>query len=136
MQGSCLLWDARKLKMLKGFDEQFFMFAEEVDLQYRAFLMGWERVFVPDAKIFHHHGASVRKEPEKHFIELYKSMILFIEKYNNKYYVTMLKIIWLFGNFIRYFFYSKIFKSKRSSKINSAKYGAAFDFILTSLHRR
>jgi GT2 family glycosyltransferase len=43
---------------LGGFDETFFMEWEDLDLCWRASLRGWETVYVPDACVRHHVGAS------------------------------------------------------------------------------
>jgi hypothetical protein len=44
-----------------GFDERYFIYHEETDLQYRMSQRGWEIWFVPDAKVVHVEGASTRK---------------------------------------------------------------------------
>ncbi|MCB0047263.1 MAG: glycosyltransferase family 2 protein [Caldilineaceae bacterium] len=46
-------WEA-----LGGFDESFWMYLEDVDLSFRARLMGWETVFAPDARVYHHLSAN------------------------------------------------------------------------------
>ena len=43
---------------LKGFDERFFVYYEEVDLLYRACEMGVRSVYLPSASAFHHGGYS------------------------------------------------------------------------------
>ncbi|MEM7534245.1 MAG: glycosyltransferase family 2 protein [Chloroflexota bacterium] len=39
---------------LGGFDEDFWMYIEDVDIAFRAQLMGWQAIFVPDARVYHH----------------------------------------------------------------------------------
>jgi GT2 family glycosyltransferase len=39
-------------------DEDFFMYCEDIDLSYRLMLRGWPRFYVPDATIQHHIGKS------------------------------------------------------------------------------
>jgi GT2 family glycosyltransferase len=41
------------------FDEEFFMYAEEVDLQYRMHLKGYERVVIDGPLIVHIEGGSM-----------------------------------------------------------------------------
>ncbi len=43
---------------LGGFDEDFWMYLEDVDLSFRARLMGWQVVLAPDARVYHHLSAS------------------------------------------------------------------------------
>lgn len=44
------------------FDERFFMYSEEVELQFRIQKHNYSCVFVPEAKIMHYGGASIIKE--------------------------------------------------------------------------
>lgn len=43
---------------LGGFDEQFWMYLEDVDFGFRARLAGWETIFAPHARVYHHLSAS------------------------------------------------------------------------------
>jgi GT2 family glycosyltransferase len=45
------------------FDEQFFMYLEDVDLSMRATVMGWDNYLVPDARAYHMGSASSGKNP-------------------------------------------------------------------------
>ena len=47
------LWEA-----LDGFDEEFWMYIEDVDLSFRAQLLGSEAVFAPAARVYHKLGSS------------------------------------------------------------------------------
>ena len=41
-----------------GFDERLFMYLEDVDLAWRLQLLGWEAVFAPAARLYHHLSAT------------------------------------------------------------------------------
>lgn len=43
---------------LGGFDESFWMYLEDADFAFRAQLLGWETRFVPQARVYHHLGAT------------------------------------------------------------------------------
>ena len=43
---------------LGGFDEDFWMYIEDVDLAFRARLMGWDAIYAPAARVFHQISAS------------------------------------------------------------------------------
>lgn len=45
-------------QMLGGFDEDFWMYLEDVDYGFRAQLAGWEAVFAPKARLYHRLSAS------------------------------------------------------------------------------
>ena len=40
------------------FDEDFFLFMEDVDLSFRARLAGWKCIYVPTARVVHFHGGT------------------------------------------------------------------------------
>lgn len=40
------------------FDAQFFMYADDTDLGWRARLRGWKTIYTPNARVFHMHSAS------------------------------------------------------------------------------
>lgn len=43
---------------LGGFDEEFWMYLEDVDFAFRARLAGWEAILAPKARVYHHLSAS------------------------------------------------------------------------------
>lgn len=40
------------------FDEEFFAYLEDVDLAWRAQLAGWDAIYVPQARVYHHHSGT------------------------------------------------------------------------------
>ena len=60
--GCCILVSLQSLKTLGGFDENFNMYAEDVDLCLRGKTMGIDSIFVPQAKIYHKVSASIGGE--------------------------------------------------------------------------
>lgn len=40
------------------FDEDFFLYLEDVDIAFRGQLAGWRCIFVPGAVVYHHHGGT------------------------------------------------------------------------------
>ena len=55
--GAFLILRREMLEELGGFDEGFRLYGEDIDLAYRAASAGWERWYVPDAKVVHVHAA-------------------------------------------------------------------------------
>lgn len=55
------------------FDEQFFIYCEEIDLCIRAKRAGWEVYCVPDAEIVHHGAQSTRQFRGAMLVELHRS---------------------------------------------------------------
>jgi N-acetylglucosaminyl-diphospho-decaprenol L-rhamnosyltransferase len=57
MLGAFLLLRRTMLDELGGFDEGFRLYGEDIDLGYRAAKAGWERWYVPAARVTHAHAA-------------------------------------------------------------------------------
>ncbi len=65
LSGACLLLPAAAWKRLGGFDEEYFMFFEDVDLGARVGRAGWLNLQVPGAVVVHAQGASWKSRPER-----------------------------------------------------------------------
>ena len=63
--GACLLLPAAAWRRLGGFDDDYFMFFEDVDLGERVGRAGWLNVQVYDSVVIHEQGASWKARPEK-----------------------------------------------------------------------
>lgn len=61
--GSLLLIDRRAWEHLGGFDERFFLYAEDTDLCLRAIDLGYSPMVTPKANIVHVGGASAPSKP-------------------------------------------------------------------------
>jgi len=51
--GACMMVRAAALRAVGGFDDLFYMYAEDVDLSWRMWLRGWRCVYVRDAVVQH-----------------------------------------------------------------------------------
>ena len=65
LSGACLLLPAAAWRRLEGFDDDYFMFFEDVDLGERVGRAGWLNVQVSDSVVVHEQGASWKARPEK-----------------------------------------------------------------------
>jgi N-acetylglucosaminyl-diphospho-decaprenol L-rhamnosyltransferase len=63
VSGACLLLRRDAMEELGGFDESYFMFAEEMDLCWRAHQAGWDVGYQPAAAVTHLQGHSTRAHP-------------------------------------------------------------------------
>ena len=59
--GACAgaaLYRREMLDEIGLFDEDFFLYLEDVGLAFRARLAGWKCIYVPGARVIHHHGGT------------------------------------------------------------------------------
>ena len=52
------LYRKKMLDEIGLFDEDFFLYMEDVDLAFRGRLAGWKCIYVPEAVVYHHHGGT------------------------------------------------------------------------------
>jgi GT2 family glycosyltransferase len=81
LMGAALLLRRAALDQVGVFDERFFMYYEEVDLCLRLHQRGWKILFVPDAIVTHHGGASARQALAAMTLTRYRSLIAFYRKH-------------------------------------------------------
>jgi len=81
LMGAVLLLRRAAVEEAGGFDEDFFMFSEEVDLCYRLREAGWKVVFTPDAEFVHVGGASTRLAWGPLFREQLRGHLRFLAKH-------------------------------------------------------
>lgn len=91
LSGACL-WVARAIVMeAGGFDEQFFMYAEDIDLSYRLEKAGYVNYYLADTTIVHFKGESTRKDI-RYVRQFYKAMSQFRNKHFHKELPVLLNI--------------------------------------------
>lgn len=90
--GAFYLAPRNVLDMVKGFDEDFFMYGEDLDLSYRIKQKGYKILYIPQYSVLHYKGQSgiqhredieVRKKVKKYF---YSAMATFYKKHYAKSY--------------------------------------------------
>jgi N-acetylglucosaminyl-diphospho-decaprenol L-rhamnosyltransferase len=80
LSGAFLFVRKKILTEIGGFDEQFFMYAEDIDLCYRIWQAGFKNYYLASTSIIHFKGESTKKDA--HYVHLfYKAMVQFIKKH-------------------------------------------------------
>jgi GT2 family glycosyltransferase len=80
LSGAFLLAGRAALERTGGFDERFFMYAEDIDLSYRIEQAGFVNYYIADTTIVHFKGESTLKDASQAKI-FYKAMSQFREKH-------------------------------------------------------
>lgn len=86
-----------------GFDEDYFMYAEEVDWCWRIHQAGWMIWQVPEARIIHYGGQSTRQVPDWMFIELWRARFRFFRRYHGIFYQALVRLLVRLGMLWRSF---------------------------------
>ena len=77
VSGACFLVRRDAWDQLGGFDEAYFMYAEDVDLCWRAHRSGWRVAFEPDAAVVHAQGVSSDLAPYRMIAAHHRSLLRF-----------------------------------------------------------
>lgn len=80
-KGAALLIRREVIDEIGLFDEQFFIYGEEMDLCYRIGEAGWDKVYLNSCGIIHLEGKSTVQSSSKMFLMNYKGMYLFLKKH-------------------------------------------------------
>lgn len=91
--GACMLIRREALDDLGLFDEEYFIYSEEVDLCTRLKGAGWHLYWVPSAVVVHYGGQSTQQVAEEMFLRLYEGKILYFRKHRSKISVYVYKLI-------------------------------------------
>ena len=85
--GECLwpdgcagMYRKRMLDAIGGFDEDFFMFADDAELGLRGRIAGWRCVYVPGAVVRHHRGASLSAGSTERIFLIERNRVLLAAK--------------------------------------------------------
>jgi len=80
VSGAFFLARRRALEELGGFDEGYFMYAEDTDLCWRARRAGWGVLYVPGAVVTHRQGVSTARRPYRMLVAHHRSVLRFASR--------------------------------------------------------
>lgn len=97
VSGAFMMIDKKILDAVGGFDEDYFMYAEDIDLSYRIQKAGYKNFYYAGTSIIHFKGESTSKQSAEYLDNFYGTMVLFVQKHYPKLsghlYVLLLKIL-------------------------------------------
>jgi N-acetylglucosaminyl-diphospho-decaprenol L-rhamnosyltransferase len=83
VMGAALVLRREALEKVGLFDEEFFLYSEEVDLQFRLRQAGWEVHYFPDATVTHHESQFSADIPERRINEMWRSRHRYWRKHHS-----------------------------------------------------
>ena len=101
LTGSLMYVRREVLEKIGYFDEDYFMYGEDVDLCYRIRLAGWRIVYVPKTQAIHYKGESTKKGEMSFVTHFYNAMLIFSRKHFNSRYSLFLRVLLTIGIFSR-----------------------------------
>ena len=104
LAGACLLLRREAVEAAGLYDEEYFVYSEEIDLCDRLYREGWELHWVPEAVVTHLGGQSTRQVADRMFIELYRNKVKFFRKRRGQVSARLYKLVLLQAALVRYGF--------------------------------
>jgi GT2 family glycosyltransferase len=95
--GAVLMIRTGVLAQVGNFDEDFFLYGEEMELQYRIRKAGWEIIYLPEVAAVHHAGRSAGLARLNSTIHNYRGRYLFLKKHYPLYSVVLYLIKAIFA---------------------------------------
>ena len=84
VMGAALVLRRQALDEVGLFDEEFFLYSEEVDLQFRLRQAGWEVHYFPEATVVHHESQFSAEIPERRINEMWRSRHRYWHKHHGR----------------------------------------------------
>jgi GT2 family glycosyltransferase len=81
MLGATMMLKREVIQQTGGFDEQFFMYCEEIDWAWRIHNAGWTVCCVPAAHVIHLGGQSTGQVRPRSLVDLWTSRLRLFDKY-------------------------------------------------------
>ncbi|HST06105.1 MAG TPA: glycosyltransferase family 2 protein [Chloroflexia bacterium] len=128
--GACFLIKRYAYEQCGGFNEEIFMYSEEIDLALRYAEQKWECWQVPSSKVIHLGGQSTRQLPDLMFVELWRSRLYIYDTYYTLVARLALRAV-LAAAMIRYIVMSSVSRlrgnlSRRDSQKQMRKWARVF----------
>ncbi len=101
ISGAFMFCKRKILMNVKGFDEAFFMYGEDIDLSYRIQKAGYTNWYFSDTTIIHFKGESSKKGSVRYIKIFYEAMIVFVKKHYSGGISTLFALFFQVGIWVR-----------------------------------
>lgn len=135
VQGTSLMIKRSIWDSLKGLDENFFMYSEEVDFCYRLMKAGFENYWVPTSIVTHYGGQSTSQFAREMFIQLYRAKIQYFKKHHGNTAAMIYKLILLIASLLRLIVSPVMVWINPKVKIQQKQIHDNYKYLVTSLSR-
>ena len=96
LSGACLFLRRSALDEIGGWDEDYFMYCEDIDLGRKLRTAGWDNIYFPKVHITHVQGVSTSRSPVKLIWIHHKSFYIFMaKKYGNNFILKTMVAIFI-----------------------------------------
>ncbi|HLH32585.1 MAG TPA: glycosyltransferase family 2 protein [Terriglobia bacterium] len=92
--GPCMVVKRTAFEAVGGFTEDYFMYAEDIDLNYKMAQLGLHRYYIESAQIIHHGGTSSKKQSMSQWPTMmkFRAMLLYYGRTRGELYALMYRL--------------------------------------------
>ncbi|MDT8325694.1 MAG: glycosyltransferase, partial [Bacteroidota bacterium] len=90
--GACMLLPRRAWDSVRGFDERYFFYFEDVDLCMRLRRQGWDVLYDPSVEVLHHGGGSDPLRNPTIVLSYRREQLRYYARYNSALSFTLLRV--------------------------------------------
>lgn len=101
LTGSLMLIRKSVLDNIGYFDEDYFMYGEDIDLCYRIKKDGWKIYYTPTTTAIHYKGESTKRGEFSYISNFYSAMLIFTRKHFKNHYSFFLRAMLTTGIYMR-----------------------------------
>ncbi len=118
ISGACVLYRRQALEQIKYnneyFDEDFFLYKEDIDMAWRLRLAGWSAIYNPQAIAYHHRRArSLKKRSLLKVIKYRRYKENFVNFYSYRNHLLLLRKNIIYKNFFLHFIFIFFYELKK-----------------------
>lgn len=110
VSGACFLFRREIIERVGLMDENIFMYGEELEWCYRIKKVGFQIVYVPDAHVLHHKGAS--SQGAGGILEEFQAIIYLYKKHKPRWELPLVRLLLKIGALLRIIIFGIIGKYK------------------------
>ena len=92
ISGACMLMKKKTFESVEGFDEEIFMYMEEIEFLHRAKNKDYQTYFYPDARIVHI-GAAASGSKKTPVLNIYRGLLYYYQKHRSPGELLLLKLM-------------------------------------------
>jgi GT2 family glycosyltransferase len=97
VSGACLMARRELIDDIGPLDEQFFLYAEELDWCYRAKRARWHIAALPSVASIHHQGKSTEQVRERALAYFWETRLRYYRKNRGLYYAALVSLVYVAG---------------------------------------
>lgn len=106
LSGACIMIRKDIVDRIGGFDENTFMYSEDIDLCFRILKHGWKIYYLSDEVIIHYQGSATKKKSNTNFsiLMMKQANYYFFHKHYGRANARLFRLITAIGSLSRIFF--------------------------------